>query len=391
MIGRLFATAAALILALPAVAYDGIVQKQSFTMKEPLKTVGGKTIKTVKIGWEAIGKLTDAKDNVILIPHFYSGNSHFAGKYKAEDAAPGYWDAIVGPGKALDTDKYYLIGVDSLANLNTKDGITVTTGPASIDPETGKPYGMSFPVVQMRDFVNVQKALLDSLGITKLYAVMGASMGAIQAWEWAASYPDMVPRLVSVIGTPGGNAYAIDVIRDWADPIRVDPKWNNGDYYGKEEPIAGLAMALQLLNIDARATVSLDSFARKWADPAKNPADAIDNLYAAQKWNADAALARAKTTDANSVIYLSKANELFVLGGKETVEEGLKLVKAKALLLPSANDRLLPPEMSRQARDILKAQGNKVEYAEIEGPLGHLNGIAFIAKVEPQIKAFLGE
>jgi homoserine O-acetyltransferase len=391
MIARLFAVAATLILALPALAYDGLVEKQSFTMKGPYTTTAGKTIKEVKIGWEALGKLNEAKDNVILVPHFFTGTSHFAGKYRKEDAAPGYWDAITGPGKALDTDKYYIIGVDSLANLNVKDGITVTTGPASIDPETGKPYGMSFPVVQMRDFVNVQKALLDSLGVRKLHAVMGASMGAIQSWEWAASYPEMVERLVAVIGTPGLNAYAVATVRDWADAIRVDPKWNKGDYYGKEEPAAGVAMAFQLLNVDSRATVSLDSYARKWADPAKNPAEAIDNLYAVEKWNLDASVGRAKATDANSFIYISKANELFVLGGKDTVEEGLKLVKAKVLLLPSANDRLLPPEMSRQARDILKAQGNQVEYAEIEGPLGHLNGIVFIGKVEPQIKKFLEE
>ena len=377
----------AVALALPARAYDGLVEKQTFTLPS-YTTVGGKPMKDVKIGWEAIGKLDDAKDNAILIPHFYTGNSHFAGKYKADDAAPGYWDAIVGPGKALDTDRFYLIGVESLANLNKG---AASTGPASTDPETGKPYGMNFPVVQMRDFVNVQKALVDSLGIKQLYAVMGASMGAIQSWEWAASYPDMVPRIVSVIGTPGLNAYATATVRNWADAIRLDPKWNGGDYYGGEEPLAGLTMAYQLLNVDSRAPPSLDSYARKPADPAKSPGAAVDNLYAVEKWNVDASAGRAKTTDANAFIYLAKANELFVLGGKESVEEGLKLVKAKALILPSANDRLLPPEMSRQARDLLKAQGNKVEYAEIEGPLGHLNGIAFIGKVEPQIKAFLAD
>jgi homoserine O-acetyltransferase len=387
MKGRIFGAAAMLMLALPSWAYDGVVEKQTFTMPS-YTTVGGKPLKDVKIGWEAIGKLNAAKDNAILIPHFYTGNAHFAGKYKPDDPAPGYWDAIVGPGKALDPEKFYLIGVESLANLNKG---SVSTGPASTDPETGKPYGMKFPVVQMRDFVNVQKALLDSLGIKKLHAVMGASMGAIQSWEWAASYPDMVPRIVSVIGTPGQNAYSTAVIRNWADAIRLDPKWNGGDYYGKEEPLGGLTIAYQLLNLDSRAPAALDNYGRKPADPAKSPGEALDNLYAVEKWNSDASSGRAKTTDANAFIYLAKANELFVLGGKESVEEGLKLVKAKALILPSANDRLLPPEMSRQARDLLKAQGNKVEYAEIEGPLGHLNGIAFIGKVEPQIKAFLAE
>ena len=119
------------LIAWPALGYDGLVEKKTFALPS-YTTVGGQTIKEVKVGWEAIGKLNDAKDNAILLPHFFTGNSHFAGKYKAEDAAPGYWDAIVGPGKALDTDKYYLIGVDALANLNTKDGVTLTTGPATI-------------------------------------------------------------------------------------------------------------------------------------------------------------------------------------------------------------------------------------------------------------------
>jgi homoserine O-acetyltransferase/O-succinyltransferase len=159
-------------------ALDEIVQKQVFSLPS-YTTAGGKNIKDVKIGYETYGTLNAAKDNVILIPHFFSGNSHVAGKYKPDDKVPGYWDAITGPGRPLDTSKYFIIGVDSLCNLNTKDGITITTGPASINPDTGKPYGMSFPVVQMRDFVNVQKALVESLGIKKLHAVM--------AFPWAAS------------------------------------------------------------------------------------------------------------------------------------------------------------------------------------------------------------
>ena len=153
--------------------------------------MSGKTIKDVKVGWEAYGKLNEKKDNVILVAHFYSSNSHAAGRYKAEDADPGYWDSIIGPGKPIDTDRFYVISVDSLVNMNSKDGITITTGPSSIDPDTGKPYGMRFPVVTIRDFVRVQKALLDSLGIRKLYAAVGTSMGGLQSFEWAAAHPDI--------------------------------------------------------------------------------------------------------------------------------------------------------------------------------------------------------
>ena len=147
MRNSLIALGLAAVVTQPALAYDGLVTKQSFDYPGAFTTVGGATIKQVKVGYETLGKLDAAGTNAILIPHFFSGNSHFAGRYKADDKAAGYWDVLVGPGKALDTDKYFLISIDTLCNINTKDGITVTTGPASIDPDTGKPYALRFPEV----------------------------------------------------------------------------------------------------------------------------------------------------------------------------------------------------------------------------------------------------
>ena len=164
------ALALAVALSTPAGAYDGLVEKKTFSMPS-YTTVNGATIKNVTVGYESYGSLNAARDNVILVAHFFSGNSHAAGKYAAADPAAGYWDAIIGSGKPIDTDRFFVISSDTLVNLNVKDGKTVTTGPASINPDTGKPYGMSFPIVTIRDFVNVQKALLDSLGIKKLHAV----------------------------------------------------------------------------------------------------------------------------------------------------------------------------------------------------------------------------
>ena len=205
---------------------------------------------------------------------FSPSNSHAAGKYKPTDAAPGYWDPIIGAGRPIDTDKYFVISADALTNLSTKDPNVTTTGPASINPDTGKPYGMTFPVVTYRDSVKVHKALVDSLGVKKLYAVAGASGGSIQAMEWAATYPDFVPRVVHVIG-PGFDIspYVLEMLDVWALPIRLDPRWNNGDYYGKEEPVAGTAQALKIITITARAHGWAEkTFGYKWADPAKNPA-----------------------------------------------------------------------------------------------------------------------
>jgi homoserine O-acetyltransferase/O-succinyltransferase len=137
-------------------AYDGIVEKQVFQEPE-YTTTGGETIKGVKVGWEGYGDLNEAKDNVILITHFFSGTSHAAGRYAEDDAGPGYWDYLIGAGKPIDTDRFYVISSDTLVNLNVGLPSVVTTGPASIDPDTGRPYGMDFPVVTIRDFVNVQR------------------------------------------------------------------------------------------------------------------------------------------------------------------------------------------------------------------------------------------
>ena len=390
-IATLLATVLALTWASHAQALDQIVEKQSFPMPS-YTTVGGRTIKDVRIGYETYGTLNAAKTNAILVPHFFSGTSHVAGKYKADDKVAGYWDAIVGPGKPLDTDKYFIIGVDSLCNLNTRDGVTITTGPASTNPDTGKPYGTSFPVVQIRDFVNVQKALIEHLGISQLYAVAGLSMGGIQSWEWAASYPDMVQRVIAVVSTPVLGPYSIATVRQWADAVMLDAKWNKGDYYGKEEPVDGLTLAFKLINIESRQPDWADAaFGRKPADPAADPGADFANQYAIEKWLEDNSRARAKATDANQFICLARANELFQAGGKPTLEEGLAAIKAKVLLIPDRRDLLLFPEYSRQARDILLRQGKTVEYFELPGQNGHLDGVTGITEAGPTISRFLAQ
>lgn len=373
----------------PTLAYDGIVEKKTFEMPT-YTTVGGKTIKKVRIGWESYGKLNDRRDNAILIAHFYTGNSHAAGKYAASDAAPGYWDSIIGAGKPIDTDKFFVLSSDTLVNLNTKDPRTVTTGPATIDPDTGKPYGPSFPVVTIRDFVNVQKALVESLGIARLHAVVGASMGALQSIEWAAAYPDMVDRIVPVIGGAEADAFLIGWLDIWGAPIRLDPNFKGGNYYGGPEPVDGLAIALKIVTLHARHPGwATKAFGRKWADPAKNPLDAMDNQFAIEATLDKAAAARAKAGDANHFLYLAKANQLFSAGHKGSLEEGLKAVKAKVLLVPAASDLLLPPYMSARAASLLKSDGKMVDTVTIEGDGGHLDGVLAIGKAGEAIAKFL--
>ncbi len=368
---------------LPALAQSGdlIVEKKTFTLPT-YTTAAGATIKNVRIGWEAAGTLNADRSNAILITHFFTGTSHAFGKYAASDKAAGYWDALIGPGKPIDTNVYYVISSDTLVNLNVNAPNVVTTGPASIDPDTGKPYGMRFPVVAIRDFVNVQKALIDSLGIKRLKAVMGASMGGLQAYEWAARYPDSVERIIAIIASTGGDAYLIGWLDAWADPIRLDPKWNKGDYYEKEPPLDGLKASLKLITLQAQQWEwATKSFGLAPAEDGKDPSRAFGNRYKIETSLDDIAAARAATADANSLLYLVKANQLAMTDPAR--------IKVPTLMIYTPTDLVFfPPSIEASAKAIA-ASGTPVETAQIVGPNGHLNGVFAVGQAADKIKAFL--
>lgn len=377
---------------LHAMAYDEIVKKQIFELPT-LKTSGGATIKNVKIGYETYGQLNEKGDNAILICHFFSGTSHAAGKYNAADAAPGYWDSIIGPGKPLDTNKYFIVSSDSLVNLNVKDPNVITTGPASIDPDTGKPYGMTFPILNTQDLVRAQKALSTSLGIKKFQAVAGLSMGSYQALDWAATYPEMVERVIAVI--PGGlesNAFTIEIAQTWANPILLDANWNKGDYYStSNNPIKGLEQALQLTTINSRNPAWAERlFGRKLTVADKEPSASWDNTYAVQDAITKAGAGRARISDANHFLYLTKIIQLYRIGNANSVEEGIKPIKAKVMFVPAASDILFFPSYAKNASETLKKNGIKSEVVEIPGDGGHIDGITDIAKVGEPMRSFLG-
>jgi homoserine O-acetyltransferase len=362
---------------------DLIVEKKVFELPS-YTTVGGATIKNVRVGWEAYGQPNADKSNIILVTHFYSGTSHAAGKYTPGDKAPGYWDSIIGPGKAIDTNKYYVISSDTLVNLNVNTPNVVTTGPASIDPDTGKPYGMTFPVVSMRDFVNVQKALLESLGIRKIKAVVGASMGALQAYEWAVAYPDMVERIVPVIGAAGGNAMMIAWFDVWEQPIRLDPKWNGGDYYGKESPNQGLAAALKIVSLHANGSEWAEkAFGMAPADPEKDPSKSMAGQFKIVASLDQSGAGRASGADANHFLYLVRANQLAAADPAK--------IKTPALIIYTPTDLIFPPDWVEGTAAAIKSNGTLVETVQITGPNGHLNGVLHIAQAGPRIARFLAD
>ncbi|CAI87980.1 E22 family MetX-like putative esterase [Pseudoalteromonas translucida] len=383
-----------LLLIVSTVAYSNdktapmLVEKQHFTTKN-FTTVSGVTLSQVDVGWESYGTLNKAKDNVVLITHYFSGTSHAAGKYKADDALAGYWDALIGPGKAIDTNKYFVISSDTLVNANWHDPNVITTGPASTNPATGKPYGLDFPVVTITDFVEVQKRLLDSLGINKLHAVIGASMGSFQALEWAVRYPEQVERLVHVIGAATMDAWTVSALEKWAMPIRLDKNWQQGNYYNKERPLAGLTATLLNITQDAMHPLIYNA---SFPHFEVLDDDALQDIRTLPKVNQvleARALAKAKLQDANHVLYLVRASQLFTAGRSANLTDALKKVQAKTLLLPATNDLLLRPENVRKMHSIMDELGKEVTISEIAGGWGHLDGLFSITPKAQQISEFL--
>ncbi len=367
-----------------------LTSKQTFSM-DSYTTFGGETISPVRVGWESYGTLNQQKDNVILITHYFSGTSHAAGKYSASDETAGYWDAIIGPGKAIDTNKYYVVSVDTLVNLNAYDENVITTGPATINPETGKPYGTDFPVVTIRDFVNVQKALLESLGITKLHAVVGPSMGSMQAIEWASAYPDWVERMVSVIGTGESDAWTTAALAQWGNPIRLDPNWQQGHYSKGAPPTEGLVNALMLITQHALYPDYFNQVGEQLGYKAieEGPLASIMNTHSIVDWLEQRARSRAAKMDANHLLYLVRACQLFVTGHGTSMQAGLANIKAKTLFLPASTDLLLMPYMAKNAHTALKDMNKQSDYAELNGVLGHLEGVADVQEQSQRLTSFL--
>ena len=369
-----------------------LVEKQTFTAKQ-FRLFSGKVLPEVKVGWESYGELNAEKDNVILITHYFSGSSHAAGKYQESDEQPGYWDAIIGPGKPIDTSKYFVISVDSLANLSAYDDNVITTGPATINPETNKPYGLDFPVVTIRDFVNVQKAVLESLGISKLHAVIGPSMGSMQAIDWASAYPDWVPRMVSVIGSGQSDAWTTAALEHWARPIRLDKNWKDGSYTRETAPVEGLVSSLMLITQQALhpGFFNQQGNAISYKPLESAPLEDIRQSHSIVSWLEQRARSRADKMDANHLLYLVRACQLFVAGHNGSLQEGLSSIKAKTLFMPAANDLLLMPYLSTRTFEQLREAGKNSHYVELQGNLGHLEGVLDIQEQGEQLKSFLND
>ncbi len=371
--------------------YEKVVNKEVFTL-DSILLASGEELKNIEIGYETYGTLSKNKDNVILICHYYSGTSHAAGRYSVNDKLYGWWDKIIGKGKAVDTDKYFVIASDTLLNINVYDENVITTGPASINPQTDKPYGLTFPIIEFRDIINVQYELLKSLGIKHLIAVMGPSMGGIQTWQWAVSYPNFMDKIIPVIATPKADGWLIGWLNLWSRPILIDPKWNNGNYYFGKKPVNGTALSLQIVSMSANGSGWANStFGRKWANPIQAPEDSLFNLFAIEKSLIDTSLySAANIVDANSMLYLNKANALFDISKDfHSMEDALRSIKADILIINSKTDILFTQDEFINYLNIFKEINKPVSHFEINSSFGHLGGLYDIEQAGQSIKVFL--
>jgi homoserine O-acetyltransferase len=357
--------------------------QQLFELGE-YQCTSGKAIKDVRIGYETYGTLSPDKDNAILVCHYFSGNARAAGPANDTNPLPGWWDTAIGPGKALDTDRYFIVASNSLANLNACDGHTVTTGPASLNADTGKAYGTNFPLVTVTDFVRVQKRLLEQLGIDRLVAVAGPSGGSAQAIQWSVEFPEMVPRVVAAI-SPGLyiHPYAAAMMECWTKPILADPAWNGGHYDAANPPIEGMKQALFLLTLTALSYEVLEEFGYAPADPARHPADSLAHEFRADAMLGEIALTRARALDANSFIYMVRAFKLYDVRGR------LHQPRARYLFLPVETDLVFPPHLSATAVATLRAAGLDADLFMLKGKGGHLDGLALMDQARGILHDFL--
>jgi homoserine O-acetyltransferase len=361
-----------------------IVAKKVF--KIPSFTLeNGTVLRGVELGYETYGQLNAAKTNAVLICHYFSGTSHAAGRYHESDPEPGYWHSIIGPGKAIDTDKYFVFSMDVLSNVNTKLPHVVTTGPATVNPETGRPWGSSFPIVSVGDFVNTQKLLCDMLGIQKLHAVAGPSLGSLQAMEWSARFPEFTDRVISAIpASLATDAYLVAVLNTWGAPIRLDRHFNDGEYYGQQEPTHGLTEAFKLVTLNAlHHAWAKRLFQRRWTDTNQNPIDSLDHTFSIESTLHETAKGRALQADANSFLRICRAVQMF------SVRERKQKIRARFLIVEAESDLLMYPAYAEDGARELIELGLQVERFSIKGDGGHLDGLSEIHQAAEKIRRFL--
>jgi homoserine O-acetyltransferase len=384
----------------------GVVETRFLDLPKPIKLDCGRSLAPVRVAYETYGTLSPARDNVILVCHALSGDAHAAGVSKRppeestrdgfgaadRDAVVpkglGWWDGMIGPGKAFDTDHFFVVSTNLLG------GCRGTTGPSSIDPETGKAYGSKFPVITVADMVRTERAVLDELGIERLAAVAGGSLGGMQAFEWAIQYPDQVDAVVAIASTHAIRPQGVAWNAIARNAITADPDWQGGHYYGTgRKPDAGMAVARMVGHVTYLSAQSIgDKFGRRLQAADDIRYTVTDPEFQVESYLRHQGDAFVKRFDANTYLYTSRALTYFDLArqyGKGNLAEALRGVRARTLLIAFSSDWLYPPIGSEEVADALRSLGKDVELHVIDAPYGHDCFLLEEARQTPMIQRFL--
>ena len=384
----------------------GTVETHYLDLPEPVWLDCGRELYPVRVAYETYGVLSPGRDNVILVCHALSGDAHAAGFAKvpgeestrdgfgAEDRdgsagkGLGWWDGMIGPGKAFDTDRFFVVSTNLLG------GCRGTTGPSATDPATGKPYGADFPVITVADMIRTQRAFLAELGIERLAAVAGGSLGGMQAFEWAIRYPDQVDAVVAIASTHALHPQGVAWNSIARDAIMRDPAWQGGHYYGTGcAPDSGMGVARMVGHITYLSAMALEEkFGRRLQFSDDIRYTITEPEFQVESYLRHQAESFVRRFDANTYLYTSRALTYFDLArqyGGGSLAAALAGISARTLLIAFSSDWLYPPSASAEIDEALRGLGKAVEFHVIEAPYGHDCFLLEEARQTPIIRQFL--
>ena len=385
----------------------GVVTTRHHTLAGPLALDSGATLREVRIAYETYGTLAPGRDNAILVCHALSGDAHAAGwsddtdtptaldGFKADDrgvkprSGLGWWDGMIGPGKAFDTDRWFVV------STNLIGGCRGSTGPSSTNPATGRPYGSAFPVLTVADMVRAQRAFLqEALGIERLHAVAGGSLGGMQGLEWAVTHPEAVRGVVGIATTPAIGAQGLALNAAARNAIMSDPDWQAGDYHGTgRAPRAGITVARQLGHISYLSWMAMEEkFGRRLQERDEVSYTLGEADFEVESYLRHQGATFADRFDANTYLVISRALTYFDLArshGNGSLEEAVRKLAADVLLVSFSSDWLYPPRDAERLAQALQAAGKRVEHHEIDTTYGHDSFLLEEARQTPMVRDFL--
>lgn len=361
-----------------------IVQKQHFELDYTF--ADGQKI-PLKLGYETYGQLNEARDNAIYVAHYFSASSHAAGKYYEDDIAPGYWDALIGPGKVIDTNQFFVMSIDNICNVAPHLPSVVTTGPSSVNPETGEPYGLTFPVFTYRDMAKIaHQFLTDQLGISQLHLAIGASAGGFQVLEMGCEFPDFAQRIAGVITNAQNPTWtSLTVLQPAMRVLELDANWPTKD------ATTGLELAVQMMNTGA--------FTSEFYEQTYPRVPKDDATYATLQAPATYEVALQQALKQNLPVlepthwyYTCKATMLQDLARQRgSLQEAATRFQAKVLMISCDDDLLQPSSYNAEFVSVLKAANKHAEHFHYKSIYGHISGILDVTPYESVLKRFLHE